>query len=279
MKRRTKALLAAGILLVTAALSLAQFRGRRPPIFDDALLDRRNIPTWPVNEEFRGDLFTFVRLRYPSIYERQSLAWYTDYPDADLNFSYRLQQFTTLQVDPVPKVLDLTDPELLNHPWAFMSGVGNIVLDEQQAESLRRYLLNGGFLMVDDFWGEAQWANFYRAIKQVFPDREPVDLPRSHPIFHCLFDLPDDRPLQTPNIRFAIRNRDSGITWESADARQVHYCAIFDDKGRMMVMICHNTDTGDGWEEEGTDAWFFKEFSENKCYPLGFNIVFYAMTH
>ncbi len=279
MTTRLKTAIALCVVFAVTAVSLAQFRGRRPRTYGDGPLDRGNIPTWPVDEQFRGDLFTFVRIRYRSTYERQSLAWYTDYPDADLNLSFRLQQLTTLKVNPEPKVIEISDPELLDYPWAFMSGVGNIVLDDQEAEALRRYLLNGGFLMVDDFWGEAQWANFYRAIKQVFPDREPVDLPRSHPIFHCLYDLPDDRPLQTTNVGFAVRNRSRGITWEMADAREVHFRAIFDDKERMMVMICHNTDTGDGWEEEGTDAWFFKEFSENKCYPLGFNIVYYAMTH
>jgi uncharacterized protein DUF4159 len=276
---RLKIALAIAVIVATTAIAFSQFRGRRPRGYEDGPIDRGNIPTWPIDEHFRGELFRFVRIRYRSVYERQSLAWYTDYPDADLNLSYRLQQLTTLKVNPDPKVIEITDPELLDYPWAFMSGVGNIVFDEHEAESLRRYLLNGGFVMVDDFWGEEQWGNFYTAIKQVFPDREPADLPRSHPIFHCLYDLPDDRPLQTTNVGFAIRNRARGITWEMPDAREVHYRAIFDDNGRMMVMICHNTDTGDGWEEEGTDAWFFHEFSENKCYPLGFNIVFYAMTH
>jgi len=137
--------------------------------------------------------------------------------------------------------------------------------------------------MLDDCWSQTEWDGFYSAIKQVLPDREPVDLPRSHPIFHCVFDLPDDLSLQTPNMPFATRNRNSGITWEDnhegGNTRDVHFRGIFDDKGRMMVMICHNTDNGDGWEEESSDPWFFSEFSEKKNYPLGFNILFYAMTH
>ena len=187
--------------------------------------------------------------------------------------------FTSMKVNPEPRLLELTDPELMDYPWVFMSGVGNIIMNEEEAAALRRYLLNGGFLMVDDFWGEREWESFYQAIKRVFPDREPVDVPRTHPIFHCLFEIPNDRPLQTPNIHFAIANRSSGRTWERDDARQVHFRAINDDRGRMMVFICHNTDNGDGWEEEGTDAWFFHEFSENKNYPLAFNIIQYAMTH
>jgi len=277
------AILAFGFAVAGA---VAQFRGggggggpwRRPPT-GDGPIDRGNVPVWPIDKDFTGDVFTFARIRYRSSWERQSLAWYTDYPDADLNLSFRLQQFTSLKVNPNPRLLEFTDPELFDYPWVFMSGVGNMVIDDEEAAALRKYLLNGGFLMVDDFWGEREWESFYTAIKRVFPDREPEDVPRNHQIFHCLFDIPDTRPLQTPNIRFAIANKNTGVTWEQPDAKEVHFRAIYDDKRRMMAFICHNTDNGDGWEEEGTDPWFFHTFSENKNYPLAFNIVYYAMTH
>lgn len=285
LTRRRRRLLApvltAAALL--AAVASAQFQGggrRRPSPSADGPVDRGNIPTWPLDPHFTKDVFTFARIKYRSTYERQSLAWYTDYPDADLNLSFRLQQITSIRVNPEPKVVELTDDALLDYPWVFMSGVGNIVMDDAEAAALRRYLLNGGFLMVDDFWGTREWESFAAAMKLVFPDREPEDVPRSHPIFHCLYDIPDDRPLQTTNVMRARANRGTGITWEQGeDGRQVHYRALYDDNRRMMVFICHNTDTGDGWEEEGTDEWYFHEFSENKCYPLGFNVVFYAMTH
>ncbi|HZN64652.1 MAG TPA: DUF4159 domain-containing protein [Tepidisphaeraceae bacterium] len=268
----------------TAAVAVAQFRGggRRvitAPEPGQGPVDRGGIPTWPVDPQFKKDLFTFARVKYRSTYERQSLAWYTDYPDADLNLSFRLQQYTSIKVDPQPKVVELTDPALFDYPWLFMSGVGNIVVDDEEAAALRRYLLNGGFLMVDDFWGEREWESFAAAMGKVLPGRAIEDVPRKHAIFHCPFDIPDDRPLQTTNVNFARQYRSTGRTWEREDAKEVHYRAIHDDNGRMMVFICHNTDTGDGWEEEGTDAWYFHEFSENKCYPLAFNIVFYAMTH
>ena len=84
---------------------------------------------------------------------------------------------------------------------------------------------------------------------------------------------------QIPSIGHALNGRYYGRTWEREDAREVHYKAIYDDKGRMMAIICHNTDLGDGWEREGENEWYFHEFSETKAYPLGINIVFYAMTH
>ncbi|MFC1766839.1 DUF4159 domain-containing protein, partial [Planctomycetota bacterium] len=203
--------------------------------------------------------------------------WATDYPDLDLNFSYRLQQLTALEVNPDGKIIRLTDPELFDYPFIYIIEPGDMVLSDEEVETLRRYLLNGGFLMVDDFWGEREWDNFYYEIKRVFPDREPEELKKSHPIFRAVFDL-KEKP-QIPSINVALQGRPYGITWEREDAQEVHYRALFDDEGRMMAIICHNTDLGDGWEREGEDEWYFREFSEKKAYPMGINIVFYAMTH
>jgi hypothetical protein len=237
--------------------------------------DRRGVPTWDVEPAFADDVFTFVRVRYNSYgsWDR----WKTDFPDSDLNFSFRLQQLTSLKVDPNGKILELTDPELFRYPFLYLIEPGDLVFSQEEVAALRRYLLNGGFLMVDDFWGEAEWANFHREIKRVFPDREPLELPIEHPVFHCVYDL-KEKP-QVPSIGIAEWGRAQGITWERPDAKEVHFKGIFDDKGRMMVIICHNTDLGDGWEREGEDPWYFREFSEKKAYPMGINIVFYAMTH
>ncbi|UCG58479.1 MAG: DUF4159 domain-containing protein, partial [Phycisphaerales bacterium] len=253
------------------------------------------VPYWEPDKEFADDVFTFVRIRYSSGYGRggsggpyggygrrggrgfRGGGWATDYPDSDLNFSYRLQQLTSMEVNPNGVVIELTDPELFNYPFIYIVEPGRLVFSEDEVRALRTYLLNGGFLMVDDFWGEDEWYNFYFEIKRVFPDREPAELDLDHPIFHAVFDM-KERP-QIPSIGLAIRGRDYGITWEREDAREVHYMALYDDKDRMMAIICHNTDLGDGWEREGEDEWYFREFSEKKAYPLGINIVFYAMTH
>ena len=150
-------------------------------------------------------------------------------------------------------------------------------LSEGEVVALRRYLLNGGFLMVDDFWGDYEWENFYTQMKRVFPDREPVELPLDHEIFHCVYRL-KEKP-QVPSIHSWQRG---GVDWEyghGGDTREVHYKALFDDEGRMMAIICHNTDLGDGWEREGENEDYFHQFSEKWAYPMGINIVFYAMTH
>jgi hypothetical protein len=254
--------------------------------------ERRPTPSWELDKEFFYDVFTFVRIRYSSGYGGRGAGgrfgrggrrgfsgggWATDYPDSDLNFSYRLHQLTSMEVNPDPVVLELTNPRLVNYPFIYIVEPGRLVFSEEEVKALRRYLLNGGFLMVDDFWGEAEWENFSYEIKRVFPNREPVELDLSHPIFHAVFDL--KKKPQIPSINVALSGKAYGITWEREDARVPHYKAIYDDKGRMMAVICHNTDLGDGWEREGENEWYFHEFSEKSAYPLGINIAFYAMTH
>jgi hypothetical protein len=279
--RRGRYILGGVLLVVTAGGVLAQQYGRggsraRLPV---DVSDRKGVPDWKVDADFKEDLFTFVRVKWTSY--RGFDIWSTDFPDAELNFSFRLQQVTSMKVAPQPKALALTDEEIFDHPFIYMLEVGSLTLTDEEVVALRRHLLNGGFLMVDDFWGVPAWENFYREIKRVFPDakQEPQELPLDHEIFRCVYEL-KEKP-QIPGIDDArmAKLEGSNRTWERWDAQEPHYKAIFDDKGRMMVMICHNTDLGDGWEREGEEEWYFKEFSEKKAYPLGINIVFYAMTH
>jgi hypothetical protein len=291
--RRILVILAIVTFIPVTAQALLQIRNRRfnpaltpsSRIDPDAvgtqfLISRNGVPDWELDREFPQDVFTFVRIMYNP---RGGYfgSWQTDYPDSDLNFSFRLQQLTSLKVNPNPIVLELTNPQLSNYPFIYFAEPGGgaygrgggMQLTREEATALRNYLLNGGFAMFDDFWGEQEWEMFYEDIKKVFPDREPVELPIEHPIFHIVYDL-TEKP-QVPSIGHAQR----GLTYERPDAQEVHYRGIFDDHGRLMVIICHNTDLGDGWEREGEDERYFREFSEKKAYPMGINIVFYAMTH
>lgn len=274
-KLRSLRFIAPVACLLIATIAFAQrSRGRA------ASVDRGDLPHWEMDTHFAKDVFTFVRIKYPS--DRGGWGWEkwtVDYPDSDLNFSYRLQQLTSLKVHPEGKILELTDKELFDYPWIYIVEPGDMDLTDEEVASLRRYLLNGGFLMVDDFWGEREWENFYAEIKRVFPDREPEELSMDHPIFHCVFDLGQDKQaLQVPNVYTGIRSQRTGVTWER-DGRDLSIRGIYDDRGRLMVVICHNTDNGDGWEREGENEYYFRTFSEKRAYPLGINVVFYAMTH
>jgi hypothetical protein len=266
------------MLLAVSVAVFAQSRRMRGGNYNKEYMgDRGPVPMWDVDPELPRDSFTFARVKYRSWTQRRSWKWDTDFRDSDLNLSFRLQQLTAMRVDPEGTVVEITDPDLFHYPFLFMSGVGGWEVNEEEAEILRRHLLGGGFLFVDDFHGKAQWNNFHKCIRKVFPDREPIEIPLEHPIFHMIYDL-KERP-QVPNISIGQRAIAGGPTWEEPDWKEVHYCAIYDDKGRMMVFIAHNTDLGDGWEEEATDPLYFLTFSEPKAFPVGFNVLIYAMTH
>lgn len=273
------------LLAATVAVTFAQRgfgRSRRQQQQTDI---RGGTPTWELDKELPKDIFTFVRIQYTAVNSGRyggwgRERWRTDWPDADINLAYRLQEMTSLKVDPDGKIMELTDPDLFNYPFIYMVEPGGLMLLDEEVPILRKYLLNGGFLMVDDFWGEAEWDNFYYEIKRVFPDREVQEIPMDHPIFHCVFDLGKEKnKLQVPNVNLGIQSQYTGITWERPDAHDVHIRGIYDDKGRLMVLACHNTDNGDGWEREGEDPYYFREFSEKKSYPLMINIIFYVMSH
>ncbi|WP_116344417.1 DUF4159 domain-containing protein [Blastopirellula marina] len=267
--------LAMAVVAIIAGVVFAQFGpgarlgGRRgfrgsPPEFG-----AKN--DWEIDEHFQHDAFRFARVKYSSYGWRDK--WAVDFPESDLNLPHRLRELTSMEVHPQSVIVELTDEKLSDYPFLYLVEPGDMLLSDDEVRGLRRYLLNGGFLMVDDFWGEQEWDNFYQNIKRVFPDREPEELPLEHDIFHLVYDL------QEKPMIISIGAWMGGRRTERPDAQEAHYKGIFDDKGRMMAIICHNTDLGDGWEEEGVDPTYFKEYSERFAYPLGINIITYAMTH
>ena len=133
--------------------------------------------------------------------------------------------------------------------------------------------------MADDFWGDDQWAHFHDQIKRVFPDREPVELTLDHRIFHTVFDF--KKQPQIPSVGAYLRTGQSyDPGWPYSEKNQdPHYYALYDDKQRMMALLCHNNHYGDGWEHEGDDASYFERFSEPMAYPMLINILVYAMSH
>src|SRR5438105_2583719 len=212
-------------------------------------------PTWTNDPAFAHDVFTFVRVIYrrnpdPEL-SWSAGRWITDFPDSDLNLSFRVQQATSMKTDPDGRVIKLTNPELFDYPWIYMVEPGRLLLTDEEAAILRKYLLNGGALMADDFWGEVQWRGFADQIKKVFQDRSFVDIPMTNELFHCVFDLkPPLNKLQTPSIHHITGQWSPGFhstdwTWEEHDGeecRDMHVRGLYDDKGRIMVLATHNCD-------------------------------------
>ena len=236
-------------------------------------------PNWTLPRSFEPDVFTFVRVRRDRLGWSRGGAWSTDAPDSDLNFSYRLQQMTSIRVDPNGRFLRLTDPDLQRYPFIYMVEPGSLSLRPDEIVALRSYLLNGGFLMLDDFWGEEEWENAESVLREVLPGLNWQELALDHPLYLCVFEITAKG--QVPNVHLGIQSEfdPEHRTWERPDATEVHHRAWFDDRGRMMVIATHNTDNGDGWEREGESDYYFHNFSEKISYPLGINIIFYAMTH
>jgi hypothetical protein len=332
MRRSRQFLLAGAILALITGISFAQFggggwgRGRienvGPIVTTEGgdSVDERTVrtaretashstgtPEWTNAPGFDRDVFTFTRIIYKFAANSRSTkdgappisrtaspwGWITDYPDSDLNLSFRVQQMTTIRTDPDGRELHLMDPALLDYPWIYMVEVGRLDLRPEEVPILQKYLQNGGVLMVDDFWGKKQWDNFEYQMGRVLPGMHWIELPMTHPIFHCVFDIKVEKnQLQIPNSTQGANSlvpgsRFYGMTWERHDdyydqpdgTRDMHVRAWLDEKGRIMVIATHNCDNGDGWEREGENDGFFHEFSEKRAYPLGINILYYVMTH
>ncbi len=235
-------------------------------------------PDWNAKAEW-----TRARLRYPSVYARyggEDLNWTIDYPRSDRHLLQGVRRLTRIDTRSVEQVVDLDGTgDVYNWPMMYAVEVGHWVLPDDQAAQLREFLLRGGFLMVDDFHGDqpyhnvsSEWQVFLASMKKVFPDRPIVDLEDSNPIFHTVYDL-DDR-FQVPGWQW----HRSGRTYEAGETGKTpHWRAIFDDKGRVMVAICHNMDLGDAWE--WSDDPRYPEKWATLAYQIAINYFIYDLTH
>lgn len=199
-------------------------------------------------------------------------AWATDYPKADRQFMVVLRRLTNLDAFPDENAVLLTDPALRDFPFLYALEVGYMNLRDEEIRGLRDYLNAGGFLMVDDFWGYREWATFEYHMARVLPGRVIQDLPMDHPIFDLVYDVSE--VLQVPALGRGIYGRP---TWERPDARVPTVSGIFDDHGRLMVVINWNTDLGDAWEH-AENPMYPVEYS-TYAFQVGVNTIVYGMSH
>jgi len=244
----------------------------------------REYNDFPLPVDWRSPAeWTFARLMYPpAFYGRGRFgrfgadwtqgysAWTTDYPRSDRHFAEAMRRLTRVHTRSVEQPVNLDEQDAYDWPFLYAVEVGQWSLTDEQAKALREYLLRGGFFMCDDFHGTREWEIFVASMHRVFPDRQIVDIEDKDAIFHTIYDL-DDR-YQVPGAQFLW----SGQTWEKDGYKDV-WRGIYDDKGRLMVAIVHNSDLGDSWEH-----------ADNPAYPqqysalgirIGINYVVYSMTH
>ena len=214
--------------------------------------------------------FRFVRIRYNgtgrSRWGRGGASWAYDYPEAEENLHTAIERTTKIHLEGEPIVLTLKDERIFEHPILYLCEPGYWQTDEEEVENLKRYFARGGFLIIDDFHDYGgfgpQWNNFYRNLKRVFPDREPVELEPDHPIWSIYYDID---PVEAASTK----------DYEGIGRYDDRYFAFFDDDGRMVCVICYNQDIGDGWE------WPDRNWAgaSTVSFQMAINFIMYALTH
>ncbi|MFQ5570727.1 MAG: DUF4159 domain-containing protein [Rhodothermales bacterium] len=208
--------------------------------------------------------FRFIRIQYTGVPYSRGYTWAYDYPTAERNLYEAIDRTTNIHLEGEPLVLTLTDPRIFEYPVLYLCEPGYWLTNDDEVKNLQKYFARGGFMIIDDFhdWGGKsgrEWSNFYYNIKQVFPDREPVELSPDHPIWSIYYDID---PIEAESTK-----RGFG---KYAD----EYYGIFDDDGRLMCVICYNQDIGDGWEWPGNLAE-----ASTVSFQMAINFIMYALTH
>ena len=247
--------------------------------------DNEDLPVFSIDGDPRTE-FVWVRGRYSNhggnTYRRRGGWWDTDYPDSDENFLRGVQRYTAVDTGPASHVvMELTDPRLFEHVFLYMnwkrvpigSSLSGPNFSSEEAAALREFMLRGGFVMVDDFWGEPHLDDMFTEIRKIFPEREIQRLDTDHEIFHSFFDI--DQLAQVPGRM---------VTWDYGGFMRLddpgyppEVYAVLDDAGRVMLVANYNTDLGDGWEH--TFLAQYPTRYTNEAYKIGINYLIYALSH
>jgi len=263
----------AGMLLCALAVGMLFSAGGQQAYESNGIIDMDGQRFPPENPNEKAE-WTFARFHYDlgeefGYYRFQR--WAADWPKADRQFVRGVKRLTLIEARSTEHVVDANSDELFNWPWIYVEDGGAWRLSEKQAARLREYLLRGGFMMVDDSHGNEEWENVVAGLHMILPGRPIEDLANADEILHVVYDL-DDR-VQVPGTRYIWGRR-----WRyDADSATPRWRAIRDDKGRILVAICHNSDVGDAWE--WADSAEYPEHPASVAYRLGVNYIIYAMTH
>jgi hypothetical protein len=267
------ALAAHGVGATVEARAQGEFH--QYPSFEGAAADAPLPSDWDVPGEL-----VIGRLMYPNAggggffggdWRRGGTSWTDDYPRGDRTLVQMIRRFTRTNVRAVEQPINLEiEGDVFYWPFMVVGMASYWSLTDEMALGLREYLLRGGFLFVDSFFGENDWIGFDQSLKKVFPDRPVIDLTDDHPIFHNPYDLPNMTAVQIPNAGALPRGY-------IGDGRVPHWRGVEDDDGRLMIIIAHNNDVMDGWQ--WADEPRYPSQEANLSLQIGVNIIMYAMTH
>ena len=202
--------------------------------------------------------------------------WVVDWPDSDEHFTMGVQRLTRIDAGE-PRHLRLTDPRLFDYPWIYATQTGWWGLSGDEIAALREYLLRGGYLVVDDFWGPEQWEVFRETMDRVFPGKPITDIAESDSVMHVVYDIREKDLTWIPGTRHLRRGPGGTIVVQQPPGTEPAWRAIYDDRNHMVVAVNYNTDVGDAWE--WADAPEYPEAMTTLAYHYGINYLVYAMTH
>jgi len=258
MKRRMRLIFAVVALSALTSVVFAQ-RGRR----------FAPTPDQPLAGEPKE--WTFARLAYDGGGRRGGGSWATDYPRAEYHFSQAVERLTRIDAHPDGHIISPNSDDLFDYPWLYAVEVGSWTFSDSQATRMREYLLRGGFLMVDDFHGEYEWQVFMEGMRAIFPDRPVEDVPANDPIYSQPYEIGDRMQVPGPGYM------GSGLTYERSDGVTPHWRGIQDGDGRWVVLISHNIDYGEGWEQADNPA--YPQPFTRQAYEVAVDYLIYGMTH
>ena len=282
--RRIRTAAGVATLIVCAGYAHAQFRQDLLSEFG-SLRGEQGDPAELPPQEWPDRDVTGCHLLYTSVRrESNGSGWRTDYPWAQRNLLIRLSELTkarvSWQTERIPHVwlVRLTDPALFGCAYVMASDVGTIGLSAEEVDALGRYLRKGGFLWVDDFWGEEAWEQWAHELGRAMPpDQYSIeDVPLTDPIFRSMAVV--KRVPQVPGIGFWRRDGGQTTSERGEESAVPHFRAIRDTHGRIIAVMTHNTDMSNAWERETEDPSYFQQFSV-EGYAVGINVLLYAMSH
>ncbi|HLK47469.1 MAG TPA: DUF4159 domain-containing protein [Bryobacteraceae bacterium] len=267
-------------LCLCSALALTALAQRRFR-FDTPESEAPEMPPTPAE-------FHFIRMEYTDLPQfrrgfgfrsrngRGAGWWLQDWPDAEDHFTAGIQRLTRVDVGD-PRHVSLLDDHLFDYPWIYATQTGYWDLSDAETARLREYLLRGGFLMVDDFWGPEEWEWFRETMARVLPGKSITDISESDQVMHVLYDIQEKDRTFIPGSRHLRRGPGGSIMVMQPPGTAPAWRGMYDDRNRMIVSVNFNTDVGDAWEF--ADVPYYPAAMTLLAYRYGVNYIIYSMTH